>query len=168
MEQPPPRERPRVDTPRRSEIHRAAEVRTDSTSPASLEGFRPVASPAVRALLVVAGTLSVGLGVLGAFLPVLPTTPFLLLAAACYARASRRLYARLVGSPTFGPTIRAWQRSRAIPRRAKRVALLTIALSFGVSISVVGILWARIVMAALGITLLVWMARRPEPPDEAR
>lgn len=128
----------------------------------ALHGFRPVASPVVRALLVVAGTVAVALGVLGAFLPVLPTTPFLLLAAACYARASRRLYARLLGSATFGPTIRAWQESRSIPRRVKRIALVTIALTFAVSIALVGVLWGRIAMGALGVVLLVWMATRPE------
>lgn len=130
----------------------------------ALRGYRPVASPVVRALLVVAGTVAVGLAVLGAFLPILPTTPFLLLAAACYARASRRLHARLLDSATFGPTIRAWQQSRSIPRRVKRIALVTIALSFALSIAVVGLLWARLAMGALGIVLLVWMASRPEPP----
>lgn len=130
-----------------------------------LEGFRPAASPVVRALLVVAGTLAVGLGVLGAFLPILPTTPFLLLAAACYARASRRFYGWLLRSRAFGPTIRAWRRSRSIPRRVKRIALVTIALAFTGSIVVVPVLWARLAMGALGIVLWVWMARRPETPD---
>lgn len=143
--------------------------RAPGASPSdALRGFRPVASPAARALLVVAGTLALGLGVLGAFLPVLPTTPFLLLAAACYGRASRRLYARLIGSRAFGPTIRAWQESRSIPRRVKGVALVTIALTFTLSIIAVQPLWARLAMGALGVTLPMWMARRPEPPDTTR
>lgn len=128
------------------------------------EGFRPAASPVVRALLLVAGTVALGLGLLGAFLPILPTTPFLLLAAACYARASLRFYGWLLRSPTFGPTIRAWRATRSVPRRAKRVALVMIALAFTTSILVVPLLWAKLAMGALGVSLFVWMARRPEAP----
>ena len=71
-------------------------------------------SRAVRVALVVAGTGFVGLGILGAFLPVLPTTPFMLLAAACYARASTRFYNGLLNNRAFGPTIREWRRYRSI------------------------------------------------------
>lgn len=87
----------------------------------------------VRLLFAGLGTLFMVLGFLGVFLPVLPTTPFLLLAAACYARASRRIFDWLLGHPRFGPLIREWREHRSMPYRAKRTALLLIALSFAVS-----------------------------------
>jgi len=72
-------------------------------------------SPAVRALLWSAGSLCVALGVIGLFLPVLPTTPFMLLAAACYARASERFYRWLLTHRVFGPTVREWRAIAASP-----------------------------------------------------
>ena len=71
---------------------------------------RPLKSSWARWLLVGLGTLFVALGALGAVLPVLPTTPFLLLAAACYARASTRFYNWLLNNRLFGPSIEAWRR----------------------------------------------------------
>jgi len=71
----------------------------------------------------------VGLALLGAVLPILPTTPFLLVAAACFAKSSPTLQAKLLANKTFGPIIRDWQESRSISLKAKRVALLTMLLS---------------------------------------
>jgi len=122
----------------------------------------------VRAVFLVLGTVFLGLGALGLVLPVLPTTPFVLLAAACYLRASERLHRRLVTSRTFGPTIVAWQEHGAIPPRAKVIASALIALTFGFAI-----LFAveppliRAALAAFGIVLVVWLARRPSPPAGA-
>jgi uncharacterized membrane protein YbaN (DUF454 family) len=86
-------------------------------------------------MLLAAGILSVGLAAAGIVLPLLPTTPFLLLAAACYARSSRRIFNWLLNNPSFGPLIREWREYRAIPYRAKRIALILIALSFAISIT---------------------------------
>lgn len=88
----------------------------------------------VRLVFAALGTLFLGLGVAGLFLPVLPTTPFLLLAAACYARSSRRIFDWLLSHAHFGPLIREWREHRAIPYRAKRIALVLIALSFAISL----------------------------------
>jgi uncharacterized membrane protein YbaN (DUF454 family) len=119
----------------------------------------------VRAIFVVLGTVFLGLGALGLVLPVVPTTPFVLLAAACYLRASERLHRRLVTSRTFGPTIIAWQEHGAIPPRAKAVAIALIALTFGFSILfVVEPPLIRAGMAAFALALVVWLARRPSPP----
>ncbi len=71
-------------------------------------------SPSVRVALVLAGSGFVVVGLAGIFLPVLPTTPFLLLAAACYARASRRFYNALLNNRLFGPAILEWQQHRAM------------------------------------------------------
>jgi len=77
----------------------------------------------VRALLIAAGTVSLGLGAIGIFVPVLPTTPFLLLAAACYMRSSERLHKWLINNRWFGEYIKNYQAGRGIPMRTKIVAL---------------------------------------------
>ena len=102
--------------------------------------MRPHDSRVVRVLLVVVGSLALALGVLGIFLPVLPTTPFLLLAAACYARASERFYLWLLRSPAFGPTIREWRQHRSIPYRTKwvAIALMTVHLMFWATLVMIG------------------------------
>jgi uncharacterized membrane protein YbaN (DUF454 family) len=119
-------------------------------------------SRAVRVALVLAGTGFVGLGILGAFLPVLPTTPFMLLAAACYARASTRFYNGLVNNRAFGPTIREWRRYRSIPYRTKWTAIGLMAVTLTASIVfAVEDPWLRAALAAFGVLLAVWMARIP-------
>lgn len=80
-------------------------------------------APAQRAVYLAVGLLFVALGFIGAFLPVLPTTPFLILAAACFARSSRRLESWLLDHRRFGPTLRGWRESGAIPRKAKMMSL---------------------------------------------
>jgi uncharacterized protein len=119
-------------------------------------------SRAVRVALVVAGTGLVGLGILGAFLPVLPTTPFMLLAAACYARASTRFYNGLLNNRAFGPTIREWRRYRSIPYRTKWMAIGLMAVTLTASIVfAVEDPWLQAALAAFGVLLAVWMARIP-------
>lgn len=92
-------------------------------------------SPLIRALIWIGGVLALALGVIGVFLPGLPTTPFVLLAAACFVRASPRAHAWLLAHRIFGPPLREWEIHRSVPRRAKAVALLMMA------VSVSGSLW---------------------------
>ena len=80
-------------------------------------------------LLTTIGLLFVGLATLGVFLPVLPTTPFLLVAGACFAKSSPRLHRWLLANKTFGPLIYHWQTTRSIPKKAKIIALVSIALT---------------------------------------
>ncbi|MGE7204116.1 YbaN family protein [Sphingomonas sp. NPDC019816] len=77
------------------------------------------------------GCLFVGLGMIGAVLPLMPTTIFLILAAGCFARSSPRLEAWLLNHPRFGPTLRAWRDSGAIGPRAKAMACGGMALGYG-------------------------------------
>lgn len=124
----------------------------------------------VRAVFFVLGTVFLCLAALGIVVPVLPTTPFVLLAAACYLRASTRAHDRLVRSRTFGPTIVAWQEHRAIPPRAKALAIVMVTVTFVVSVAyVVDSSAARAGLAALGVILVIWLARRPSwtPPPAA-
>ncbi|MEZ5796542.1 MAG: YbaN family protein [Paracoccaceae bacterium] len=88
----------------------------------------------MRALWLVLGLLFLALGLVGAVLPVLPTTPFLLVAAAAFAKSSPRLHDWLLRHPLFGPPIRNWQENGAISTGAKRLALGTMAVVFTLSL----------------------------------
>ncbi len=116
----------------------------------------------VRGLFIVAGTVCVGLGMLGLFLPLLPTTPFLLLAAACYARGSQRFYDWLLANRTFGPLIHEWHQHRVIPYRTKLSAIALMLLTLGVSITLfVEPPLLKLLLAATGLALAIWMYRLP-------
>jgi uncharacterized membrane protein YbaN (DUF454 family) len=116
----------------------------------------------IRALFLIAGTVALGLGILGVFLPVLPTTPFVLLAAACYARGSRRFHQRLLANRTFGPIIVEWERHRSIPYRTKLAAVVLMSLTMATSIVFfVRPVWLKAVLAIMGIALALWLYRLP-------
>jgi len=122
----------------------------------------PHPSPIVRWVLLAVGLVAVALGIVGAFLPVLPTTPFLLVGAACFARASPRLHRRLGASKTFGPTLAEWRRHRAIAWRAKRFALFLMGVSIAVSaIFFVGPWWGKAGLVALGAAVGAWLWNVP-------
>lgn len=126
------------------------------------------ASPLVRWLLWTAGTIALLLGILGVFLPVLPATPFILLAAACYARASERFHQRLLAHPNFGPVIRDWEEYGAVSMRTKKVAISLMSLSICVSIWVVREhLWLQIMLATIAVTVGIWLWRRPTHDEAA-
>ncbi len=115
-----------------------------------------------KLLLITAGTICVGLGIIGLVLPVVPTSPFLLLAAACYARSSKRFYNRLLANPIFGPPIRQWREDRSIPLRAKWLAIAMILVTF--SVTVIFILEdtpARLIMSLIGLLVIVFLYRIP-------
>ncbi len=106
------------------------------------------------------GLCSVGLGVVGAFLPLLPTTPFLILAAYFFARSHPEWEARLLAHPEVGPAIRAWRDHGAIPRVAKRLATLLLAISAVGGWLTLPEPW-RYVPAAVAVLVLAWMWSRP-------
>lgn len=84
----------------------------------------------LRGMWLALGFLCVGLGVVGAFLPLMPTTIFLILAASCFARSSPRFEAWLLDHPRFGPSLRAWRAEGAIPVRGKIAACAGITIGF--------------------------------------
>jgi uncharacterized membrane protein YbaN (DUF454 family) len=130
---------------------------------------RKHASMTVRVLLVIAGSLCLVLAVAGVFTPVLPTTPFVLLAAACYARASTRFHGWLLANRTFGPLIREWERHRSIPHRTKMLAISMMAVTLSVSVVFfVEPPWLKGVLAAFGVLLALWMYRIPSRDAQAR
>lgn len=126
------------------------------------------ASPTVRMLLWLAGSTALLLGIAGIFLPVLPTTPFILLAAACYARASERFHRKLMAHATFGPLIAEWETYRSLPLRTKKVAVSMMSLSIAVSIWVVrDHLWLQLMLVAIGSTVGTWLWRLPSRDEPA-
>ncbi|HMN94389.1 MAG TPA: YbaN family protein [Hydrogenophaga sp.] len=120
---------------------------------------RVLARP-VRALLWLAGTISLALGLVGVVLPGLPTTPFVLLAAACYAKASPRLHAWLLNHRLTGPMLRDWEAHRSLTRRTKTVAVVSMLLMVSLSIwSFRGRLVLQLVLLALG-AIGAWVVLR--------
>lgn len=116
----------------------------------------------VKRLWVVAGLLLVGLAVVGALLPLLPSTVFALGAAACFARSSPRLEAWVLGHRRLGPSVRAWRAERAIPLGAKVLAVASMSLSFvGVATTASPAVAAGVAVLLLGSALYV--CTRPTP-----
>lgn len=92
-------------------------------------------NPLIRAALLLCGTVAVALGVLGIFLPLLPTTPFLLLAAACYGASSETAYRRLLRAPLLGRYITAYRAGKGVPLRAKILAMSMLGVSLGYAVA---------------------------------
>ena len=116
----------------------------------------------MRAAFFGAGLLCLALGILGMFLPVLPTTPFVLLAAACFARSSERFYRWLLAHRAFGPMVREWRTYRSIPYRTKLVAIALMAASLSASIVFfVRPAWLQAALAVFGLGLALWLYRIP-------
>ncbi len=105
-------------------------------------------------MLVAAGFLFVGLGVVGAFLPLLPTTPFLLLAAACFARSSARFYNWLVNNKWFGVYVRDYREGRGVPVRIKVVTVGALWVVIGLSAAfAVSSLFIRIILVVIAVAV---------------
>jgi len=114
-----------------------------------------------RYILIVLGWLAVVLATLGVVLPLLPTTPFLLLAAWCFARSSPRFHYWLLHRSVFGRYLRHWQQHRAMPPGAKGRAILFFLMTFGVSLWMVKFLWVGLLLLVILCVLLVFMIRLP-------
>lgn len=120
-----------------------------------------------KSLWIVGGTVCVGLGVMGLFLPVLPTTPFLLLAAFCYGRGSKRFYDWLVDCSWVGGYIRSYREGRGIQLKQKVLTIVLLWLTIGLTIGFVETTWwQKILLAvvAVGVTIHLMMIKtwRPE------
>ena len=119
-------------------------------------------NPALRAILLIAGTLCVVIGIIGIYLPVLPTTPFLLLAAACYVRSSERMYHWLLAQPRFGREVQTILEKRGLPRKVKIVSLVFAWIMLGgLALFVVESSWAKALLLALAVIKTGVLMRMP-------
>ncbi|MEZ5714534.1 MAG: YbaN family protein [Paracoccaceae bacterium] len=107
------------------------------------------------------GLICVGLGLIGIVLPLLPTVPFMLLAAFFFARSSERLHNWLITHPTFGPPIVDWNERGAINPRVKRIATLSIVVVYGISLALGLKLWLLLLQAAILGAVLTFIWSRP-------
>lgn len=115
----------------------------------------------VRGLMIAAGSLFVGLGILGIFLPLLPTTPFLLLAAALYSKSSGRFYHGLLNNRWFGRYIRDYREGKGVPLKVRLFSIALLWTTIIISVIFIDILWTRIllIVVAVGVTLHILMIR---------
>jgi uncharacterized membrane protein YbaN (DUF454 family) len=116
---------------------------------------------ALKALLLFVGWLSVILGVIGIFLPIMPTTPFLLLAAACFARTSPKFYGWLVGHPRLGKYLVYYLEGKGIPLKAKMYTIALMAISMSVTCYFVPVTAVRLLLPLVGVLLALYIVRQP-------
>lgn len=115
----------------------------------------------MKTLMMLCGWLCVVLGVLGIFLPLLPTTPFILLAAWLFARSSERFHEWLVTHPKLGPIISAWQDGKGLARPVRRRILIVLWLSMSLSMWLVGKLWAVVLLSFIALSVSLYLLRMP-------
>ncbi len=115
----------------------------------------------MRIMWAILGLLSVALGAIGILLPLLPTVPFMLLAAFCFSRSSERLHHWLISHPTFGPPIEDWQSKGTIAPKVKRISTLSVGVVFVVSV-ILGVKTTVIIIQAVVLSLvLIFIWSRP-------
>ena len=110
----------------------------------------------VKWILIASGTIFLVIGIIGIFLPILPTTPFLLLAAACYARSSEKFYIWLIKNKVFGSYIKNYREEKGIPLKVKIIAIIFLWITIMVStLLFIDVFWIRIllILIAVGVTI---------------
>lgn len=115
----------------------------------------------MRPLFLAGGIISVALGAIGAFLPIMPTVPFLLLAVFCFARSNPAWEQKILDHPHWGPQVREWRERRAIPRRAKVMAVGAMSAGAVFTWFTLGVPWVYLSLAILCICG-TWIATRNE------
>ena len=117
--------------------------------------------PIRRIAYLSAGIVSVSLGAIGAFLPLLPTVPFLILAAFCFARSNPVWEQKLLNHPRYGATLRAWREKGVVGRRAKWAATGAFVFSGALGLLMLRLPWSLIPLA-VGLVCGTWLWLRPE------
>jgi uncharacterized protein len=120
-------------------------------------------------LLIVLGSITLSLGIIGVFLPILPTTPFLLLSAACFLRSSEKLYNWLVNHKILGLYIRSYIIYKAISLKAKLISIVALWLVMvSTVVFFVSFLWLRILLLCIGLGVTVYISHFPTLSEEMR
>lgn len=128
-----------------------------------------VKSDFLRWILICCGWFSILAGVVGIFLPLVPTVPFLLLAAVCFGRSSERFHTWLIEHNHLGPLIRDYLNGGGIPLRAKRIAISMVWVSFPASAFMfVPVVWAKILLIAVAAGITLYLLRLPTMPPEEK
>ena len=119
-----------------------------------------------RTALTAAGLLFTGLAIAGVFLPLVPATPFLLVAVACFAKSSPRLHRWILSNRAVGPYLEEWRTHRTVPVAAKRKAYLVVILGFTASFLLVPAPWMRVVVLvfACAVTIVIAWLPTSRPP----
>ena len=128
-----------------------------------------------KSIWIIAGTISLGLGIVGIFIPILPTTPLFLLAAYCYARGSKRFYHWLIYRSWVGGYIRSYREGRGIPLKQKLLTIALLWLSIGYAIGFVAeTWWLRLLLGAIAVGVTIHLvkiktrrAKSPPPAESA-
>ncbi len=127
-----------------------------------------MSNAASRHLWTAVGGIALGIGAIGIVVPLLPTTPFLILAAYCFSRGSRRMHAWLVDHRLLGPFLRNWREHRAVSRPAKFWAMIAMAGIFALSVLLDVANWALALEGTVLVGAAVFLLTRPAPPKSAR
>ncbi|MCP1288590.1 MULTISPECIES: YbaN family protein [Chromobacterium] len=122
--------------------------------------------PAVRWLYLCAGVAMLALGVIGALLPVMPTTIFLILALACFSKSSPRLEQRLLAHPRYGPGLRRWREHRVVPVKAKCFAAMGMGAGFAALLLARPPHWVPWLVGAIELSVLLYLLSRPSQAIE--
>jgi len=122
-----------------------------------------------RRLLIAAGTISAAIGIVGIFVPLLPTTPFLLLAAACYLRSSQKFYGWLLNNRFIGAYLRNYLQGKGMPRKIKiiTVLLLWVTITCSIIFAVQGlIIRVLLLVVAIGVSIHILLIKTTEENKE--
>lgn len=114
-----------------------------------------------RYFVILLGWCSVSLGIVGIFLPLIPTTPFLLLAAWCFSRSSPTFHNWLMTHPKLGPIITTWNSGDGLPVKVRNRIILVMWASMILSMLIIGKLWSAVLLTAIGTSVTIYIMRKP-------
>ena len=114
-----------------------------------------------RIFYLLLGWFSLITGIIGIFLPLLPTTPLVLLAAWCFSKSSERFHTWLINHKFFGPIVSDWQSNDGIPRKSRNRAIIFMWLGMAISILMVSRFWATVGLVCIGICVSIYLLRMP-------
>lgn len=110
-----------------------------------------------KSILILLGTLTLGIGIIGIFLPLLPTTPLLLITAYCYLNSSNKLYTKLINSKRLGPYIKDYIENKAVTKKVKKTAIAVLWMSLVISIVLIENTYIQVFLGLTGIGVSIYI-----------